>query len=85
MSQGEFIAIVGACILFGPAMAIWPYEFAKFTETIDAIGRKPAGKVEPAEWNSRTYSTSSNHPKRKLLRELCEKRCYGRQSRDRSP
>jgi hypothetical protein len=53
VSRGEFIAIVGSCILFGPIMAIWPYEFAKWTETIDSIGRKPAGRVEPAKWNVR--------------------------------
>ena len=42
------IAVVGP--LFGVPMALWPYRMARFEEILDSIGRKPAGRVEPADW-----------------------------------
>lgn len=42
------IAVIG--LLFGPPLAVWPYKAARWSEIIDAIGRKPAGRVEPADW-----------------------------------
>ena len=50
MSQAELFAIAVVGLLFGPLLAIWPYEMAKLSEVLDAIGRKPAGRIEPAEW-----------------------------------
>ena len=37
--------------VFGIPAAVWPYEFARWGEILNAIGRKPAGPVEPADWN----------------------------------
>ena len=37
-------------IAFGIPALLWPYEVARVYETIHAIGRKPAGPVEPADW-----------------------------------
>jgi hypothetical protein len=34
----------------GVAMARWPYTISRWNEIIDAIGRKSAGRVEPADW-----------------------------------
>lgn len=50
MSEGQLFAIAVVGLLFGPLMAIWPYKMSRWDEIIDAIGRKPAGKVEPADW-----------------------------------
>jgi len=38
-------------LLFGPPATIWPYKIARWGEILDAIGRKPNGRVEPAGWN----------------------------------
>nr|WP_317175813.1 hypothetical protein [Halovivax sp. KZCA124] len=48
--SSEFIAwgIVG--LIFGPPAAIWPYKISRWEEIWDAIGRKPSGRVEPADW-----------------------------------
>lgn len=32
----------------GAVTAVWPYRVAKIDETLDAIGRKSSGPVEPA-------------------------------------
>lgn len=37
-------------LVFGVPMSVWPYELARIDESLDAIGRKPSGRVEPAEW-----------------------------------
>jgi hypothetical protein len=50
MSQAQLFAIAVVGILFGPLLAIWPYRLARWSEILDAIGRKPAGRVEPADW-----------------------------------
>ena len=51
MCTGEVVAwgIVG--LVFGPPAAVWPYKVARLGELVDAIGRKPSGPVEPADWN----------------------------------
>lgn len=51
MSQAELFTIAIIGLLFGPLMAIWPYQLARWSEIIDSIGRKSAGRVEPADWN----------------------------------
>ena len=38
-------------LIFGLPMAIKPYTVARWGEIVDAIGREPAGRVEPADWN----------------------------------
>lgn len=38
-------------IAVGLPLARWPYQIAMISEVLDAIGRKPAGPVEPADWN----------------------------------
>lgn len=44
--------ILGVILVgLGLAAAVWPYRVAKIDETLDAIGRKPAGPVEPAGWS----------------------------------
>jgi hypothetical protein len=50
MSQAQLFAIAVVGVLFGPLLAIWPYRMARWSEILDAIGRKPAGRVEPADW-----------------------------------
>ena len=50
MSQAQLFAIAVVGMLFGPLLAIWPYRMARWSEILDAIGRKPAGRVEPADW-----------------------------------
>jgi hypothetical protein len=50
MSEAQLFAVAVVGLLAGPAMALWPYRLARFSEVLDAIGRKPAGRVEPAEW-----------------------------------
>lgn len=50
MSEGQLFAIAVVGLLFGPPMAVWPYKMSRLEEIIDAIGRKQAGRVEPAEW-----------------------------------
>jgi hypothetical protein len=50
MSQAQLFAVAVVGLLAGPAMALRPYELARFSEVLDAIGRKPAGRVEPAAW-----------------------------------
>ncbi|GAB3684272.1 hypothetical protein GCM10028857_13020 [Salinarchaeum chitinilyticum] len=42
------VAMAG--LIVGPPLAKWPRGIAKFTEFFDAIGRAPAGPIEPAEW-----------------------------------
>lgn len=37
-------------LLFGIPMALWPETISWLKESIDSIGRKPAGPVEPADW-----------------------------------
>lgn len=49
----EFFAFTG--LVIGPIMAIWPYHLARINEILDAIGRKPAGEVEPADWYVALY------------------------------
>ena len=50
MSKAQLFAIAVVGLLFGPLMAVWPYKMARWSEILDAIGRKPAGRVEPADW-----------------------------------
>lgn len=50
MSKSQLFAIAVVGLVFGPLMAVWPYKLARWSEILDAIGRKPAGRVEPAEW-----------------------------------
>lgn len=50
MPQEQLVTIAVLGLLFGPILAIWPYKLARWSEIIDAIGRKPAGGVEPADW-----------------------------------
>lgn len=50
MSEAELFSIAVVGLLFGPPMAVWPYKMARWSEIIDAIGRRPAGRVEPADW-----------------------------------
>lgn len=55
MCTGE-IAVFGIVgLIFGPPLAIWPYELARWNEILDAIGRKPSGRVEPADWKVTLY------------------------------
>lgn len=35
----------------GLVAVVWPYRVAKIDETLDAIGRKQTGPVEPADWS----------------------------------
>lgn len=51
MSEPQLITVAVLGLLFGPLLAIWPYKLARWSEILDAIGRKPAGGVEPADWN----------------------------------
>lgn len=37
-------------LVFGPPAAVWPYTVARWGEVVDAIGRRPSGRVEPAGW-----------------------------------
>jgi hypothetical protein len=50
MSKSQLFAIAVVGLLFGPLKAIWPYKMSRWSEILDAIGRKPAGRVEPADW-----------------------------------
>lgn len=50
MSRAQLFAIAVVGLLLGPVLAIWPYKMAQLEEILDAIGRKPAGRVEPADW-----------------------------------
>lgn len=51
MCSVDTVAFGIVSLLFGPPMAIWPYKIARWSEILDAIGRKPSGRVEPADWN----------------------------------
>ena len=51
MCSSELIAWGVVGLLFGPPMALRPYALARWGELLDAIGRKPSGRVEPADWN----------------------------------
>ena len=51
MCPGNVVAWGVVALLFGPPMAKWPYGVARLSEMLDAIGRKPSGPVEPADWN----------------------------------
>jgi len=42
-------ALAIICLVFGPPLALRPYDVARFGEAMDAIGRKPSGPVEPTE------------------------------------
>ncbi|QZY00811.1 hypothetical protein [Halobaculum rubrum] len=44
-----FLAVLG--LPLGTLAAAKPYAVTKATEVVDAIGRKPSGSVEPADWN----------------------------------
>lgn len=46
----ELLAYGLPALLFGFLSAYYPEKTARFEERIDAIGRKPAGPVEPAGW-----------------------------------
>jgi hypothetical protein len=37
-------------LIVGSAFVLWPYQITKAHEIVDAIGRRSAGPVEPAEW-----------------------------------
>lgn len=37
-------------LVFGPPLAVWPSRAARLSEILDAIGREPSGRVEPADW-----------------------------------
>jgi hypothetical protein len=50
MSRAQLFAVAAVGLLFGPLLAIWPYKMARWSEVLDSIGRKPAGRVEPAAW-----------------------------------
>lgn len=50
MSDAQLVAVAVVGLLFGPLLATWPYKLARWEEILDAIGRKPAGRVEPADW-----------------------------------
>lgn len=50
MADGVLLVAVLFCFSLGLPMARWPHEMARLNEIIDAIGRKPAGPVEPADW-----------------------------------
>jgi hypothetical protein len=51
MCSGETFVWGLIGIVFGPPMVKWPYKLTRWQEMWDAIGRKPSGRVEPAEWN----------------------------------
>lgn len=44
-----FLAVLG--LPLGTLAAVRPYDVTKVAEAVDAIGRKPSGPVEPADWN----------------------------------
>lgn len=50
MCSGELLIMGFAGLFFGLPMALWPYKVARWSEIVDAIGRKPSGRVEPADW-----------------------------------
>ncbi|WP_460921657.1 hypothetical protein [Salinarchaeum chitinilyticum] len=50
MSETQLLTVAVVGILFGPPLAIWPRKLARWEEVLDAIGRKPAGRVQPADW-----------------------------------
>lgn len=50
MAALHLLVYAGICLVFGIPMALWPYRLARWNEIIDSIGRKPAGRVEPADW-----------------------------------
>lgn len=47
--QYVFLSVVGLPI--GVVAALRPSTVARIAEIVDAIGRAPSGRVEPAEWN----------------------------------
>jgi len=51
MCSGEAFVWGLLGIVLGPPMVKWPYKLARWQEMWDAIGRKPSGRVEPADWN----------------------------------
>lgn len=51
MCAPELLAVGVVALLFGLPMAARPYGVARLREVVDAIGRKPSGRVEPADWN----------------------------------
>lgn len=51
MADGVLLVTAVFCLTLGGPMARWPHEMARLNEIIDAIGRKPAGPVEPADWH----------------------------------
>jgi hypothetical protein len=50
MCSGDAFVLGLVGLVFGPPAALWPYQLARWEELVDAIGRKPAGPVEPADW-----------------------------------
>lgn len=50
MCSTDTIAYGLAGLFVGLPLAYWPYTLARWDEIIDAIGRKSAGRVEPADW-----------------------------------
>jgi hypothetical protein len=50
MCTENIVVLVIATLILGPPAAIWPYKLARWSEILDAIGRKPSGRVEPADW-----------------------------------
>lgn len=51
MCSGEVIVWGTIGLVVGLPGAIWPYKSARWGEILDAIGRKPSGRVEPTDWN----------------------------------
>lgn len=37
-------------LAIGVPFVLWPYQVARAYEIVDAIGRRSAGPVEPADW-----------------------------------
>lgn len=50
MADGVLFVAALMCLTLGIPMGRWPHEMARLNEFIDAIGRTPAGPVEPADW-----------------------------------
>lgn len=51
MAALQFLVYGALFLVFGVPMALWPNTISRWNEILDAIGRKPAGPVEPADWH----------------------------------
>ncbi|WEL18811.1 putative membrane protein [Halorhabdus sp. SVX81] len=51
MANAGTVAVAVIGLVVGLVLIRWGYTIARWREIIDAIGRKRAGRVEPADWH----------------------------------